>query len=141
MYTISIVMIVAGSLCYHVCNRSIDQRIAASISLSVTYAVALTIVAAVAIAQRWSARPTTPPFQHVGWATGGVAVGVVLIEAGYLLAYRAGGKITTASVFATAIASMLLLPAGVYLYDEHVSVRQLLGLAMAIVAIGLISQS
>ncbi len=139
MYTIAITLVVAGSLCYHVCNRSIDPRIAAPVSIAATYLFALIIVALPIAVEQRASRSAIASLGYVNWATGGLAVGVVLIELGYLLAYRAGGRVSTASICATTISSLLLVPIGVSVYGERVSVPHLLGIGLALIGIALIN--
>jgi len=75
MYTIAITLVVAGSLCYHVCNRSIDPRIAAPVSIAVTYLFALIIVALLIAVEQRASRSAIASAGYVNWATGLVVGG------------------------------------------------------------------
>ena len=70
MYTIAITLVVAGSLCYHVCNRSIDPRIAAPVSIAATYLFALIIVALPIAVEQRASRSAIASAGYVNWATG-----------------------------------------------------------------------
>jgi drug/metabolite transporter (DMT)-like permease len=138
MYAAAIGFVVAGSWCYHVSTRLIDPRVPAPVSLGVTYGLALPFVVAIAAWDQKTGRALASSFAYVNWTQAGMAAGAVLIEFGYLLAYRAGGRVSTSSVLATTLASLLLIPAGVYLFSERLSWMNVLGIAFALVGIALI---
>jgi drug/metabolite transporter (DMT)-like permease len=56
-----------------------------------------------------------------------LAVAVVGIEIGYLLSYRAGGQISRVSLVVNTTVALLLLPVGVLLFSEKISLQQTLG--------------
>ena len=66
------------------------------------------------------------------WPTGLLALAVVGIEIGYLLAYRSGWKIgVTFAVTSVATVTVLAL-VGVALFAEHLDGRRVLGLVLAL---------
>jgi uncharacterized membrane protein len=65
---------------------------------------------------------------------------VVLIEAGFLLAYREGWKISTAAVASNVALTVLLVPIGVAVYKEHLSIRTIIGLVFCLLGIILVAK-
>lgn len=138
MYIASIVLVVVGSLIYHVSSRAIDHRLPPSIALAIAYSAALVIVlAAGAIGER---RAMTPgALRYVSWATIGLALGIVLIEAGFLFAYRAGWKLSLAALVGNVASAVLLVAVGIGALDERLSPANIAGLALAAVALVLLN--
>jgi len=137
MYLASIALVVIGSLCYHLSNRAVNQQLPPAFALVVTYGTALVIVIGWSIAAREQGRGAS--WRNVNWPTFTLAGGVVLIEAGFLLAYRAGWKLSTASLVANVGSSLLLVLIGVTAFGEELSRTTAAGLALAIAGLALIN--
>ncbi len=102
MYILSIALAVVGSLCYHLSSRAIDRRVPVSLALAVAYGTAFAMTAiAGAITERTR---VAAAIRYINWPTAGLALGIVLIEAGLILAYRSGWKISGASLVANVTA-------------------------------------
>ena len=137
MYLASIALVVIGSLCYHLSNRAVNQQLPPAFALIVTYGTALAIVIGWSIAARETGRGAS--WRNVNWPTFTLAAGVVLIEAGFLLAYRAGWKLSTASLVANVGSSLLLVLIGVTAFGEELSRTTAAGLALAIAGLALMN--
>lgn len=61
----------------------------------------------------------------LNWAVLGVAISIVLIEIGFLLAYRAGGELSTAFVTTAAVVTISTLTIGSLFFRESISVTRL----------------
>ena len=138
MYILSLVLVVVGSLCYHLSNRAVNRQLPPAFALIVTYATALVIVTA------WSFVAGEPQrggatWRQVNWPTFTLAAGVVLIEAGFLLAYRNGWKLSTASLVANVGSSLLLVVIGATAYGERMPGPRLAGVALAVAGLILIN--
>ena len=75
----------------------------------------------------------------LGGAVWGVAVSIVLIELGFLLAYRAGGTLSSAFVLSAAVVTAALLIVGMMVFKEAVSLKQFAGLVLCLAGIWLLS--
>ena len=62
------------------------------------------------------------------------------LEFGYIMAYRAGWKVSFLSLTANIVLACVLLILGVFLYKEGISPKQLLGTAMCMGGLVLISR-
>jgi multidrug transporter EmrE-like cation transporter len=67
-------------------------------------------------------------------------VGVLLIELGFLLAYRAGGSLQTTSVAVNGTAAVLLIPIAVVMFKEAFSLPKILGILLVLAGLGLMSK-
>ena len=70
------------------------------------------------------------------WTSLALGIAIVALEFGYICIYRAGWKISVASLFANISLACVLLIVGMLLYRETISVKQIIGIAFS--AIGLI---
>ena len=70
------------------------------------------------------------------WTSLALGAAIVALEFGYLCIYRAGWKISVATLVANLSLACILLVVGVLLYKETVSLRQAIGIGLS--AIGLI---
>jgi hypothetical protein len=68
----------------------------------------------------------------VNWSSLALGVSVVMIEAGFLVAYRLGWKLNRAGLTSNVAVAILLIPLGTILFQEHVSLRMIAGAALCI---------
>jgi drug/metabolite transporter (DMT)-like permease len=85
------------------------------------------------------AESPTVEIGKLNWAVAGVAVSIVLIEIGFLLAYRAGGELSTAFVTTAAVVAISTLAIGSLFFGETFSATKIGGVALCLAGIGLIT--
>ncbi|MEA4807187.1 EamA family transporter [Acetobacterium wieringae] len=61
-----------------------------------------------------------------------LGIAIVGIELGYLFLYRSGWKISSGSLIANISVALLLIIAGIIFYHEHISLKELLGIALCL---------
>ena len=61
-----------------------------------------------------------------------------LIELGFLLAYRAGWKISVAAVATNAAAALTLIPIGFLVFKDHLSLRNVVGLVLCMLGLAMV---
>lgn len=116
---------------YHLCQKVIRPDASVAATLVVTYAIAL-VVSALLWPWLGGGEGLVPALRRLGpqsYALGGC---VVLIELGFLLAYRAGWTLGSAALFCNAAVALVLLPIGVLVFDEGFDLRKALGLVLAL---------
>lgn len=130
---------VAGSLVYHASAKSIPRIIDPAAALIGLYATALAGSVLTFLVMRW------PPgalavsrFWHPTVA--GVGLGALMIELGFLLAYRGAWPVSTASVIANALVAVLLLPLGALLFGEVVTLDRVLGVVLCLIGVSLLQR-
>lgn len=76
----------------------------------------------------------------LNWAVLGVAASIVLIELGFLLAYRAGGSLQSLYITSAAFTTAALVLIGAFAYREALTPTKLAGLGLALAGIWLLSR-
>jgi hypothetical protein len=137
MYAGSMLIIVASVVTYQLAQRQVPTRASAWATLVVAYGVglAISVLGAVLTAGGEARRVEVP------WAAAlFLGVAVVGIEFGYLQAYRAGWKLSTTAMVAGVAAASLLTVLGLLIFEEHIGVRQVAGLAACVTGLVLLAR-
>ena len=71
-------------------------------------------------------------FKQLNWATYALALAIVGLEFAYILAYRAGWRISIAAVLVNTTVTMLLIPIGLLAFQEKLSPLNAAGILVAI---------
>jgi drug/metabolite transporter (DMT)-like permease len=127
----SMLLVVASQVAYHLAQKAVPAG-------TPPFAVfALVYLAGAALCFGAAAVSGTPVTLSnlrgvLGWPAGLLALSVVGIEVGYLLAYRSGWSLGITFAVASTSTVALLALIGVALYGEVLSVRHVAGLALAL---------
>ncbi len=137
LLVLSVIVIVASNVLYHVAQKSIPSGVHPLLSVAVTYAAAFLVTLAL-----WPISPGGAPklsgIAQLNWATLGVAVSAVGIEIGFLLAYRAGWNINVGSLTVSVAVALLLIPTGALLFKEHLSAANAVGIVLCLAGLTLV---
>lgn len=138
-YYLPFALAVGGSLLYHLSQRSIPKGANPFYATLVAYLVgaALCVVCARLYPASGSFMETV---RGANWAVFAVGLAAMLIELGFLLAYRAGWKVSVAAVSVNVAGAAVLLPVGVLLFKEHLTPRNVLGLVFCVLGLILVSR-
>ena len=121
-----------GNCCYHLGQKSLDMVSNPMLLLASYYTLALllSLCAAPLFGKAAFSDGLLPLFANPRvWL---VAAGTVMIELGFLLAYRSGGSAQWAGVAVNGTAALLLIPASLLLFAEHFSWHKVLGIALTL---------
>ena len=129
---------VGSNVLYHLFQKETSGTIHPLVALAATYATSLVVCLIVLPFYPSDIRLTTS-VRQLSWANFGLGIAIVGLELGFLLSYRAGWAISFAAIVSNVAVGMLLLPVGVLLYHEHLSLRSLLGVLVCIIGIALIN--
>jgi hypothetical protein len=138
LYVGSIALTIAGNIAYHLLNKSVAPNAHPFASLVATYGVGF--VFSLAVLAVSGPRGVAGGLKELNWASYALGLVVVLLEVGFLLAYRAGWKISVAAVYSNVAVGLLLLPIGYLLYREAMTLTNLAGIVLAVVALVLMSR-
>ena len=134
-----ILLIIAGGLIYQLSQKSIAKGLNAYFVIIVAYLAGILLC----FLGNWLAPAEgslTDTFKKSNWAVYGIGVGAVLVEIGFLIAYRQGWRISVTSMLVNMIISLALVPIGLLLYKEKISGWNALGIAFYFAGLILISR-
>lgn len=127
LFYFSITLAICSSALYHFVARSTPADVNFSVSLIVTYAVALgvTLIAALLFP---ADKGFAAELKNLNWASFLLAIAIVGIEFGFLLTYRAGWNLGIAAVLVNVVASLILLPVAVIFFKDKISWVNIVGI-------------
>lgn len=137
---IALMIAFSGQVLYHFCQKVVAPNLHPVLALIAFY-----VVAAIASLPLFLMLPmdkaVSEQFAEINWAVIGVGIAIVLIEVGFLLAYRAGGELSSAFVYTSAAVACTLLALGVMIHAETVNASKLAGIAFSLLGIYLLSRA
>jgi drug/metabolite transporter (DMT)-like permease len=137
LFWLSIVLVVVTNLVYHLAQKSIARDVHPLVSVFASYAIALIVT--LCLFPFFPVRPSLgAAVRQLRWPTVAVGISIVGIEVGFLLAYRAGWRISLGSTATAAAVAVLLIPAGLFLFGERLSLANVAGIALCIAGLALI---
>lgn len=139
MYYIALILTIVANVFYHISQKNISDKISPMFSLVITYFIALILSLIVAVTTQGTKIFKTE-FSEINWTCISLGVSVVLLELGYLLAYRVGWNIGTAAIISTIIVTIALVPIGIALYKENISLQNIVGIVISLIGIYLINK-
>ncbi len=137
LFWLAIALVVATNLIYHLAQKSIPRDVHPLVSVGASYLIAL--VTTLCLFPFFPVRSSLgQAVRQLRWSTVAVGVSIVGIEIGFLLAYRAGWRISLGSTATAAALAVLLVPTGVLLYGERLSAANVAGIVLCIAGIVLV---
>ena len=134
-----LLLAVGGSLVYHASAKSIPKTIDPAAAVIGLYATALAgSIVTFALLKSGARLAALSRYWHPTIA--GVGLGALMIELGFLLAYRGAWPVSTASVIANALVAVLLLPLGALVFGEAITVDRALGVVLCLIGVSLLQR-
>jgi drug/metabolite transporter (DMT)-like permease len=135
----AILLVIVGNVVYHLGQRAIPREANPVVATLAAYLVATTVTLLTipllatdgAIRTGWRA---------LNWSTAAVGAGIVAIELGFLLAYRAGWRLSTASITANATVALVLVGIGAIAYRETLTAGRLAGIGLCVAGLWLVAR-
>jgi len=127
---------VAGAVAYHLSQKAVPGDAAPFVVIGLAYAVGLAACVGVVIA---NGTPVAETLRGAWRPAVGVGLGALTIEAGFLLAYRAGWPLSSASLVVNVAVAVVLLVVGLAAFGEVLSLRQWAGVAACVLGLALIA--
>ena len=125
-YLWPILVVVAANTFYNICAKSVPENVNSFAALTVVYVIGA-IVSLILFFITGEQKNFLAEVMKLNWASVVLGISVVALEFGYIAIYRAGWKITMASLVANISLAVVLLIVGVLLYKEAVSIKQIIG--------------
>lgn len=138
LYLLSMTLTVFSIALYHVIQKLTPAAAHPLAALTVTFATAalscfLLVFLSSSPDDRWFA------FRSLNWASFALAFAILGTDLGFLLAYRAGWKLSVAPIIFNLSGTLLLIPIGVVLFKEHLSPINLIGVGVCLVGFVMIN--
>jgi uncharacterized membrane protein len=140
VYVFSIVLIVASNVLYNICQKSTPENANPFSALFVTYLMATLITALIFFLNKATHKNLFHSFKDLNWTSIALGISIVGLEFGYLMAYRAGWKISLGSLVANIALALALIPVGILFYKEGFAVYKIIGAIFCIIGLILISK-
>jgi uncharacterized membrane protein len=134
-----ILLVVCANTFYNISAKSTPDGINAFASLSITYLVAA-VLSIIMFLITNNQKNLFAEISKANWTSLVLGVSIVALEIGYINIYRAGWKISIASLIANIGLACVLLVIGLMLYKEAISLRQFVGMIVCIIGLFLISK-
>jgi drug/metabolite transporter (DMT)-like permease len=134
-----ILMAIGGGVLYHVSQKAMPRQVSPFAVIIIAYAIGI-VCCLLALFLMPFERSLIESWRAANWAVWLLGIGAVVIELGFLLAYRAGWNISLASVVTNISVALVLLPIGLLVFREHFSWRNAAGIACCLLGLYLLSQ-
>jgi len=136
-YYLPLVLAVAGMLFYHLGQKSIPKGINPFYAMIIAYVAGIILLAVCAVTFPGN-KSLVSNLKESNWAVLLVGAGAACIEVGFLLAYRFGWRISVAAVATNVAVTLMLVPIGIVIFKDHLSLRNILGLIFCVLGLVLV---
>lgn len=131
---------VGGMLFYHISQKSIPKEINPFVATIIAYTIGIVLCAVCALFYA-EKRSLVESLKASNWAVILLGAAAASIELGFLLAYRAGWRISVAAVASNVAVTILLVPIGVLIFKDQLSLRNVVGLVFCVVGLALVAKT
>jgi drug/metabolite transporter (DMT)-like permease len=135
----SIILVLVGNIVYHLGQRAIPREANAVVATLAAYLVA-TVGTLLTIPLLARGVSFTGAWRALNGSTVLVGLGIVAVEIGYLLVYRAGWEISNASLVANAMLAVILLLIGAIAFREPITTARAAGLVLCLAGLWLVAR-
>lgn len=136
IFYLPVLLAIGSTTLYHIAQKSVSPQVNPMLSVTVNYVTAL--IVSLLILPFYPGDSLRSSWKHLNGASVAVGVAIVGIELGFVVAYRAGWRISVASLTANVATALLLVAIGLIFFREHLGARAALGIALCIAGLGLV---
>ena len=122
-----VLVVVGANTIYHISAKSAPENIDLFASLTLTYVIA-GFVSLAMFFLTGAQKNLLQEMAKANWATYALAATIVFLEFGYLMVYRVGWPVSTASLVSNMVVCIILLLIGILFYKEAITAKQMLGI-------------
>lgn len=137
LYWIAIGMTIAGNLAYNLCAK-MTAPVHPLAALTVSYAASL-VSCLIAYPLVADGVGLFTAIKGVNAASVILGVAIVMLESGFILAYRAGWSLSQAALFSNVAMTLLLIPISIFAFHESISLVKGVGMVLALAGLVLMS--
>jgi len=136
-FYLAFALTVIGMLLYHLSQKAVPKETNPFFVIAIAYVVGIALCVAFAFTYPGK-KSLIETFKASNWAVFTLGAAAALIELGFLLAYRTGWRISIAAVATNAAAAVVLIPVGLFVYKDHLSWQNVIGLIFCVVGLALL---
>lgn len=130
-YIWPILLVVASNVCYNICTKSTPANVQPFAVLTVTYFVSMVTAALLYFATSETKNLLTD-WENLNWTSFVLGIAIVGLEVGFIQMYRAGWNISIGSLVANIGLALVLIFVGLLIYNENISINQIIGIVLCI---------
>jgi drug/metabolite transporter (DMT)-like permease len=134
LFYFSITLTILSSALYHFSQKKIPAGVHPIVSVIVTYMVSL-LICFVLLAFIRPQGGVWQAVQQLNWASYVLALSLIGLEVGFLLAYRAGWNIGLAAVLVNVVASLILIPVALLVFRAKLSWVNIAGVLVCLIGL------
>ena len=135
----AIALTIGGNVIYHIAQKSIPANVNPIVSVIVSWITS--ILASLIILTVMPIRDSLmSEVARLNWATYAVGISIVAVEIGFLLAYRSGWNVSLGAVTSNTAVGVLLIPAGMMLFHERMTLTHLIGILFCLIGLVLVTR-
>ena len=128
---------VAGMLFYHLAQKSIPKGINPFFATMIAYVTGIVVCVLCAFAFPGN-KSLMVSVRQSNWAVYVMGAAAACIEVGFLLAYRNGWRLSVAAVATNVAVTVMLVPIGIVVFKDQLSLRNVLGLVFCVLGLALV---
>ena len=132
-------IVVCANTVYNISTKSTPADINSFASLTVTYTIAA-VSSLILFFITAENRDLASELTKINWTAFILGIAIVALEFGFICIYRAGWKISIASLVANISLACILLLIGILLYRETISAKQVIGMVLSAAGLILIAK-
>ncbi|NYE56386.1 EamA family transporter [Carboxydothermus ferrireducens] len=137
LYYLAISLTIFSNIIYHVTQKLIPPKANPFLVLTSTYLTAAFLSLLLSPVSKGKAKFVFE-LSKLNWVGFALGIAIFGLELGFLLAYRAGWKISTAALFSNAAVSLFLIPIGILFFGEKLTVTKVLGIIFCLIGLWLL---
>ena len=134
MYYASLALAVLSVVCYHATMKLVPPTVNPFLPLAAAYFLAFLIC----LLGLWLWPHGGKSWSDLKPGVFAIALTVVGIELGFLLAYRAGVNVGYAALAVNVCSALVLIPVGLWFFKEHLTATKLAGVALSLGGLALL---
>lgn len=134
MYYVPLILTIVANVIYHIAQKNTSEDINPMFSLMITYSVALVFSAVIFFITKGD-ETVKMNFKELNWSSFVLGLSIIFLELGFLLAYRVGWNVGTASIISTILVTITLVPIGIIFFKENINIKNIIGIGLSIVGI------
>ena len=137
-YVWPIVLVLRSNVFYQICAKSVPEGMNPLASLTVTYLIGAVVSFALYYILGKDAN-IIKEYSQINWAPFVLGLVIVGLEVGYIYAYKAGWKVSTAQIVQAALVAIILVFVGYGLYHEALTIKKIAGIVICLGGLVLIN--